>query len=447
MKLVFSAGSYALLLCLHLSVFCQSPIKRPLHIGDTLPDILLHNVINYTGNSVNTSEFGSELMILDFWNLRCGNCIASFPKLDSLQKLFAGKIQILMVNKESKESTIAFFKKFKHIKMPDLPFVTGDTILQGFFPTESFPSHVWIDKVGKVLYITSGYNTTKENIEGFLGNENLQLKNISRSGIKHGPHISHLYSNWKDVTLYFSSITRCRDSFNVQNDNPSGFLEEATFRISSNCASILDLYLMAYNGKVPSFGKPYNTELHVADGSKYQRPTDPNLWDAWMVNNAYSYELILNSKLFDDRFRYMQKDLMRTFGLNVYREKRKIKGLTLKISNSPPGYKPSEISRVDNYFDFISGKSNVWIFENMRLSVFLNRLKNKIEVSRPFESKADPRLLVSFSIPYEIWNADNDFDTLSKHLEKYGLFLQEEFIDTEVLVIEENTSEISLVLN
>ena len=70
----------------------------------------LGNVLNYHRSKLSLGDFAGKYIILDFWNQGCVPCIAAFPEIDSLQKHFKDKLQIILVNKESKESTIAFFR-------------------------------------------------------------------------------------------------------------------------------------------------------------------------------------------------------------------------------------------------------------------------------------------------------------------------------------------------
>lgn len=438
MKLTLAIGCSILFVCHSSTIFSQTINNQvALQVGDSIPDTYFKNVINYTKDSLRLSEFRNKLLIIDFWNHRCGNCIAAFPRLDSLQKYFSGKIQIVMVNKESKESTISFFNKFKHIKMPNLPLITGDSILDHLFPHEAFPSHVWIDKSGRILHLTEGYNTTKENIEAYLSSNSVNIKNIQVER-KKGSHMSHLYTDWSDVVYSYSSITKCRDSFNVGNETPSQIATGRLFRVSSTCTSILDLYLMAYNSTSNRpFGKKYNTRLEVSDSSKYIRPSNPNEWDRWLENNAYSYELILDSCHFKERFEYMQNDLKRAFNLEATIEKKFVKGFVLNTSRDLKNKNSKDSIHWDNYFDFISGKAECWIFNNIPVPSFTNRLRIKIEKSTPLICNIDSNLLISLCIPFNIWNAGDNFKELSKLLSRQGIELREELVGIDVLVIKE----------
>ena len=65
----------------HVTVFAQ-----PAQTGQTLPDHVYQNVINYQADTLKLSDFKGKLVILDFWGTRCLSCITAFPKMDSLQK-------------------------------------------------------------------------------------------------------------------------------------------------------------------------------------------------------------------------------------------------------------------------------------------------------------------------------------------------------------------------
>ncbi|MGB8190551.1 MAG: redoxin domain-containing protein, partial [Chitinophagaceae bacterium] len=66
-----------------LDVASQQLKIRELNVGDTLPDLEVKDVINYSKSSIKISEFKDKYLILNFWATWCSPCIVSFPKLDS----------------------------------------------------------------------------------------------------------------------------------------------------------------------------------------------------------------------------------------------------------------------------------------------------------------------------------------------------------------------------
>jgi thiol-disulfide isomerase/thioredoxin len=153
----------------------QSDKITPLIIGDTIPDIALSNIINYKTQSANLSSFKSKLLILDFWATWCTSCLKHFPKMDSLQQQYEGKLKVLLVNSKNtggtKEKVLAFIKK-KNLTLPSL---VEDSLLLALFPHQLLPHYVWIDSAGKVLAITGADEISASNINSLLSGSPLLL--------------------------------------------------------------------------------------------------------------------------------------------------------------------------------------------------------------------------------------------------------------------------------
>src|SRR5690348_7254234 len=90
----------AILLCFSLLTVAAQNDIRELRIGDKVPDIEFA-LVNYPTQKARLSDFAGKLIILDFWATWCTGCLHNFPKMDSLQKEFKGKLQVILVNKKS----------------------------------------------------------------------------------------------------------------------------------------------------------------------------------------------------------------------------------------------------------------------------------------------------------------------------------------------------------
>jgi len=183
MKLI---NCFFIILFTSISAFAQPTFQnnKVITIGETIPDVLISNLKNYSSETIRFSSFQKELTILDFWSTVCGSCIESFPKMHALQSKFAGKLQLLMVNtyQQDDEKKIAtFFERRKTRTGKDfmLPYLLQDSLFLQFFPHKVIPHCVWIDKDRKVLAITHGSAVTETNILAVLnGNSTkLELKN------------------------------------------------------------------------------------------------------------------------------------------------------------------------------------------------------------------------------------------------------------------------------
>lgn len=127
----------------------QPQAIQPLFINDRLPDLTLSHVINNPSATVQLSALQanhSKMVLFDFWITSCIPCIKQFPKLDSLQRLFNGDLQIILVTPETTEHVQDFLKKWEaryHMKF-SFPIVTSDTLLTQYFRQQSKPNYAWL---------------------------------------------------------------------------------------------------------------------------------------------------------------------------------------------------------------------------------------------------------------------------------------------------------------
>lgn len=153
---------------------------KPLAIGDAVPDILLTNIINYKTTSAKLADFNDQLLILDFWASWCTTCLKGFPKLNTLQRQFNDRVQLLLVNStsagDSAGKAAAFYKKQnnKAGSSYTVPSIVGDTMLDKLFPHTAIPHCVWIHR-GKLIAITYAEELTPENIHAILDDCPLSL--------------------------------------------------------------------------------------------------------------------------------------------------------------------------------------------------------------------------------------------------------------------------------
>jgi len=160
---------------------------KGLSIGDKVPELLFNNVINYPFKKVSSSDFIGKLIILDFWSRGCGVCLEQMPHLDSLQRKFEGKIQILLVNPHDREESTVITHLKSREKLtgyyPGLPIPLFDVYLKDFFPHQTIPHVIWINKEGKLIHVTDYTEVTEGNIQKVLNNEyyNPPIKNDFQS--------------------------------------------------------------------------------------------------------------------------------------------------------------------------------------------------------------------------------------------------------------------------
>lgn len=145
--------------------------SKPLNVGDTIPYIILTDVVNFPVSKIHLSNLKGKVIVLDFWATWCGSCIKKLPMVDSAQRKFKEHIQIILVNSitgtgDTKEQVSNFFNRkiAPKGKSFTVPIVREDTLLRQLFPHTYLPHYVWIDANGKVIGITSSAGFTNENI-------------------------------------------------------------------------------------------------------------------------------------------------------------------------------------------------------------------------------------------------------------------------------------------
>ncbi|MGN6402602.1 MAG: TlpA family protein disulfide reductase [Flavisolibacter sp.] len=146
--------------------------QKTLSIGDTVPDIEFAQLINYPSKTARLSDFKDKLVILDFWATWCGSCLHAMPKMDSLQRQYGDKLQVVLINSvhQTRDDSLkvsGFFRKWKDRTGTGLclPSVVNDTLIAGLFQHWLIPHYVWIGKDRKVMAITSSDGITARNLE------------------------------------------------------------------------------------------------------------------------------------------------------------------------------------------------------------------------------------------------------------------------------------------
>ncbi|HWB27608.1 MAG TPA: hypothetical protein VG738_19160 [Chitinophagaceae bacterium] len=97
-----------------------------------------------------------KLVILDFMATSCSGCIEALDRMDSLQRVFGDRLQVIPVTYED-SARVAYFKAHNAIgKRISLPFIIGDTLLCRYFPHSSISHVIWIgtDRVVKAITIS-----------------------------------------------------------------------------------------------------------------------------------------------------------------------------------------------------------------------------------------------------------------------------------------------------
>jgi thiol-disulfide isomerase/thioredoxin len=426
---------YILLFIFYFTFLTTATAQQRLRVGSKIPDIELKNVMNFSDSKIRLSNFYGKLIIFDFWSHSCKACIESFPALDSLQNKFRDKLQIILINKETEDSTRSFFAKRKTFFLPKIPMVTGDTKLSDYFPTYKYPFHVWVDK-GVVQYLSDTYNTTSEHIESYLRGETNIFDNRNEKPKVYSSLIALGNENWENDILYCSYISRCSKAIDIGNYTGLRFANGRSTRLSENCSSVLELYKKAYGeGGKYNFNINGSVVLNVKDSFQYLSPKDKNLLGSWFEKYSFSYDLILPTIKRDGMYSIMQKDLDRYFNIKATIVKKTMKALVLvrKRNGENVGGKPEETSFVPTEKN---KQDSVLHFRNITFSRFSDLLRGWLSSSIFFFDETNYSGTIDININKKLISPFK-LEEMRAILQRYNLDLVDGEREVDVLVIEE----------
>lgn len=320
----------------------KAQLPTPVPVGETVPDLVFKNISNYTSASARLSDFKGKLVILDFWSTGCPSCIAAFPKMEKLQKTFGERIQIILVNTHETEAKIREREALtkRKIVFPDLPSVTGDSLLRYYFPYITVPHHVWIDATGKVLSITHGYNATVEHIQAALDGNALHMavKVDPRNTDWENNGLVASFGGLSEKMQVYSAFMRhtpeIRGGIGLRKDSATAKVNRRYFINYPVLALYQYVFGLKYAGQKGPLGESIFRDknrfvVEAKDTAVFQQPADRNLWDAWNEKYLFCYELKVASELADAMPALMEEDINRYFGalfkVNGSVEKRKTK--------------------------------------------------------------------------------------------------------------------------
>lgn len=454
-------------------------LQKRLKVGDTIPDLILHNIINYNVSTAKLSDFKDKAIILDFWSKDCSACISSMPKMQKIQEEFKDELVILLVNsrpEETRDKLNTLFTNSTIVKNVKLPMVLGDSQFDWkgpLFPHFAVPYCIWIDK-RRVIRATSGGafvspKTIKELIEGksptVSTREDLLPTSIDTSSLL-GSALDMHNGLFRKYLLYYNKINTSKNlsatvsvtskNLIVDPENPyyTALMKDDFYQLGNlagksikityphaegsrlSAQNAIDLYLIAYN----LHNRNFKVIIDGEDCRLFYPPKNSNKQevDQWRVTNTYIYESVLpigymnfNHKEYRD---ILQKDLANYFGLTGNIELRKLKclvffrnGQSLKLPKSKGGPKIKE--KTESKMGFI--QKNTSAFANL-----INEVRSEFS-GEPNVIVLDETGITDVEAPLDmtIYSKLNDVPSLSKELSKYGIAMKEEMRVLPVLVL------------
>lgn len=122
-------------------------------IGAIPPDFTSTTLDN---SQIQLSQLKGKVVVMNFWFLACGPCIKEIPDLNELVKKYQGKnVEFIAVTYDKQDLVTESFKNhpFRYKQIVDAQNIVD------LYKATAFPTHIVLDKEGKVLFAQFGYNS------------------------------------------------------------------------------------------------------------------------------------------------------------------------------------------------------------------------------------------------------------------------------------------------
>lgn len=412
--------------------------QSPLSVGDKVPDFEFQQLINYHSPTAKLSDFNGKLVLIDFWETSCSNCIMALPKIDSLQRKFSDKMQVFSATVLGKETEIRnALKRYKNLEGSILPIALGAHNVKKMFPHQLISHVVWIGGDGIVKAITGTEYVTYSNIEQVINGEKINWP-VKRDvfGFDYDKPLT-IYAHRGNVpkALYSSAFSGYIEGIdgmdNLSTDTANGTITGNHFN-----HTLFQLIAGSITGEGNGMVDAKHMILEVTDSSRYIRGNTPAL--AWDKTHTFCYSYTLPMSLSDtERRKFIQQDLnkwLQTIGVYAKLEKRRQKVWVIKkISNDysrlrskggPTRYALEEKVKVLRNSPFSNLQwhlnQNVpgipWVFDETKI---------------PLDFMADMELNI---------NSFANLPALKKALKPYGLDIEEAERELDMYVITDKKS-------
>lgn len=118
-------------------------------------------LISFTNTLVSSGQLKGKILLLDFWEVWCGPCIISMPKVQALYKKYMDK-GLVVYGISCEKDQIESAKKLVEKRGIDFPMLAGNDLVKQAYKVNAVPLYILINKAGKISYLTEGYSNEIE---------------------------------------------------------------------------------------------------------------------------------------------------------------------------------------------------------------------------------------------------------------------------------------------
>lgn len=123
-------------------------------VGDPMVDTDLYDI---EGRTHRLAEFKGKYILLDFWSVGCGPCIASLPEIEEISEAYADSLVVVSISLDSEKVWVDYVKekKLNGHQWNELTELNSDLAI--CYQVKGYPSYVLIAPDGRIKAMWSGY--------------------------------------------------------------------------------------------------------------------------------------------------------------------------------------------------------------------------------------------------------------------------------------------------
>lgn len=320
--------------------------NKVIKIGDTVPELYFDKIINFHEQKATLSNFKGKAVILDFWATWCKPCIGAFPKNDSLQKMFADKLQFMLVSNEDPSTIENLYRRLKstyNISLPSASDTSGK--ISTLFNVRVIPHYVWINANGIVKAITGSHELNVKNVNNFINGKPLDLITKIDTPRLLLDYTKPLFldsnlANASKIKTYSMLTGDVQGALSLTSMPKIGLFKDR--RIMGTRISVGTLLGLVYGKEAGYKTFPYKKMRFMDNGQIIPRPT-----------TLYCYDLIIPEPDSVKLIQTAKEDLFQKFNYRAFFQKHPAKCLVLsqlKSSNLKPSKSKDTVMEFNQFY-------------------------------------------------------------------------------------------------
>ncbi len=145
-----------------LNTYSQSirqPSKALMNLKDK--EAPLFELVSFNKKLVSSAQFTGKVVLLDFWEVWCGPCLASMPKVQALYEKYKDK-GLLVYGITCEKDQLESAKRLVQKRPINFPMLAGNELVKSAYKVNAVPLYVLINKTGKISFLSEGYSEEVE---------------------------------------------------------------------------------------------------------------------------------------------------------------------------------------------------------------------------------------------------------------------------------------------